>query len=1145
MENSVNHLIKKLLVGALALLVIVPAVALAARTSVDWVNLSGTSYIQPNFGVGGVDLLISGSNHYINFNAVTGSSGYGFRDNAGTIEFKNSGGSWTGIGSGGGGGTGAATSSFVGTYPVQVTPSASAITISSAFGTTSNSGMSQGSLYVGSGGIFQTAASSSIFGYTPLNPTRALTINGTANQITSSAGAQDLSADRTWTLSLPNHVKFPVDFEASAGTTTNATTTGSQYFTGITASRLLYVDSTGKLGSGGTGTSGNCVQWGANNTLADAGAVCGTGGGGVTAVAATYPLQTTGSTGSITLSTAFGTTTGWGIGNDVFIYTSHTGVPLGVASSSLNLPNTALQNSSLTVNGTSISLGGSQTITANTTNSLTFNNGGSGAASGSTFNGSGAVTVSYNTLGAVPATRNVNTTFPLQGGGALSGDLTLTTAFGTTTNTGLPVDSFIYTSHTGILLGVASSSLALPNSALANSTISGHALGTNIDNLSHDSTLTGTTYNGNGAVSNWGIDLTHANTWTGLQQFSLGLTAYSTSTIGSGTQAGGLTISGGATTTGFFVEQGSGTSTFVGGINADTQGNGCGFADNGVCLQTFIQNAAAYKSAANYATAAVLPGTPTYSNGVSGVGATLTEVGFGALVVDGQTVSLSQRILVKNQADQTQNGVYTVTTVGSGIANYVLTRSTDYNTPNDIYAGTTIPVLAGGTANGNTQWTESTTGNITIGSSNIAFIETSYGTNGTVTSVAVTVPAFLSIGGSPVTTAGTLAISYSGTALPIANGGTGATSLTGDQFLYTNHAGTAVLTVASSSLNLPNSALQNSTISGIALGNNLNSFSVGSDFTGTSYNGSASVSDWAIKMSQAHNWTALQTFLNASSSLLSVTNTAYFGGTGTSTFASTGALTLVNAANALTIPALGTAAGTFLAADASGHVIATTSPLGGGSGTVTSVTCGTGLSGGTFSTSGTCSLNLGNANIWTVLQSFSLASTTQLSVFNKAFFGGTATTTIDSAGNIAVPNGSNISINAHNIYPRWRDGLNLSIPTTTDETSKLGNCLEPGGPSVTIDKVAVIISTSTAATATDGMTFNINIADSFSTTTAPQTLFTTTANQDVYSTSTQQTYTSGFSQATIPAGYCWWWAPGVASTTQIQGINVNLFGYQN
>ena len=50
---------------------------------------------------------------------------------------------------------------------------------------------------------------------------------------------------------------------------------------------------------------------------------------------------------------------------------------------------------------------------------------------------------------------------------------------------------------------------------------------------------------------------------------------------------------------------------------------------------------------------------------------------------------------------------------------------------------------------------------------------------GTVTSVAATVPSFLSVSGSPITSDGTLAFSYSGTALPIANGGTGATTRQG------------------------------------------------------------------------------------------------------------------------------------------------------------------------------------------------------------------------------------------------------------------------------------------------------------------------------------------------------------------------------
>lgn len=199
---------------------------------------------------------------------------------------------------------------------------------------------------------------------------------------------------------------------------------------------------------------------------------------------------------------------------------------------------------------------------------------------------------------------------------------------------------------------------------------------------------------------------TTANTWSGLQAF---------------TNTGTTTFSGGIDFTRFNF---SATSTGSQGINLSA---GC-FAVGGTCLQTFIQNATAYKQAAKYATAAILPGTPTYSNGVSGVGATLTEVGLGALVVDGQSVSAGDRILVKNEASQPTNGVYTVTTVGSAIANYVLTRATDYDESADVYAGTTIPILAGGTANGDTQWTQTTTGTITMGSSNIAFEETALGT---------------------------------------------------------------------------------------------------------------------------------------------------------------------------------------------------------------------------------------------------------------------------------------------------------------------------------------------------------------------------------------------------------------------------------
>lgn len=86
-----------------------------------------------------------------------------------------------------------------------------------------------------------------------------------------------------------------------------------------------------------------------------------------------------------------------------------------------------------------------------------------------------------------------------------------------------------------------------------------------------------------------------------------------------------------------------------------------------------------------------------------------------------------------------------------------------------------------------------------------------------VTSVAQTVPAFLSVSGSPVTTSGTLAISLSGTALPLANGGTGATTkaaafdalqpmTTGGDIIYGGASGTGTRLANGSSGNVLMSA---------------------------------------------------------------------------------------------------------------------------------------------------------------------------------------------------------------------------------------------------------------------------------------------------------------------------------------------------
>ncbi len=64
---------------------------------------------------------------------------------------------------------------------------------------------------------------------------------------------------------------------------------------------------------------------------------------------------------------------------------------------------------------------------------------------------------------------------------------------------------------------------------------------------------------------------------------------------------------------------------------------------------------------------------------------------------------------------------------------------------------------------------------------------------GTVTSVGISAPAIFTVTNSPVTGAGTLTLSYSGTALPITSGGTGLTALgTAGQVLRVNSGGTAL-----------------------------------------------------------------------------------------------------------------------------------------------------------------------------------------------------------------------------------------------------------------------------------------------------------------------------------------------------------------
>jgi|688.fasta_scaffold55567_6 hypothetical protein len=120
----------------------------------------------------------------------------------------------------------------------------------------------------------------------------------------------------------------------------------------------------------------------------------------------------------------------------------------------------------------------------------------------------------------------------------------------------------------------------------------------------------------------------------------------------------------------------------------------------------------------------------TYNNGTAGVGATLTNAGTQvALVMDGVTVATNDRVLVYEQTDQTQNGIYVVTNTGSGSTNWVLTRASDadtyvINSANGLSEGSTVFVQQGTTGAGET-YTCNTSGTITFGTTNITFAQIS------------------------------------------------------------------------------------------------------------------------------------------------------------------------------------------------------------------------------------------------------------------------------------------------------------------------------------------------------------------------------------------------------------------------------------
>jgi len=182
---------------------------------------------------------------------------------------------------------------------------------------------------------------------------------------------------------------------------------------------------------------------------------------------------------------------------------------------------------------------------------------------------------------------------------------------------------------------------------------------------------------------------------------------------GGGWATADIVISGGSVTSVTLVTNGN--SYTVGDVLSTLPtylgGTGIGFTIN------------VASTVASWGTVTYTPGTIDL-NGGYGIGATLTPAAFGFLSIDAYTLFVGQRVLVKNQTSQIENGIYYVTAIGDNIsAKWILTRSTDTN---DHIINQLVPgnycLVENGHANANTSWTETEIGTCTVPGTKIGAI---------------------------------------------------------------------------------------------------------------------------------------------------------------------------------------------------------------------------------------------------------------------------------------------------------------------------------------------------------------------------------------------------------------------------------------
>ena len=106
----------------------------------------------------------------------------------------------------------------------------------------------------------------------------------------------------------------------------------------------------------------------------------------------------------------------------------------------------------------------------------------------------------------------------------------------------------------------------------------------------------------------------------------------------------------------------------------------------------------------------------TYNNGAG----TLTADANGALAIDGVTLSIGDRVLVKDQTATTENGIYRVTNTGGASAQFVLTRTPDADEASEVTGGA-FTFVEEGTANADNGFVATHNGTPTLGTDAITF----------------------------------------------------------------------------------------------------------------------------------------------------------------------------------------------------------------------------------------------------------------------------------------------------------------------------------------------------------------------------------------------------------------------------------------